>query len=82
MLGYILGRDWRRPESLHQRCAGIVSFRGRRLAEVMALLGGPAQDVQVLPDGRILRTWQESGYVLTLIFDAQDVCQGVYDERG
>ena len=48
----------------------------------MALLGGPAQDVHSLPDGQTWRTWRECGYAITLCFDAQDVCQGVYDEQG
>lgn len=82
LLGYIWGKWHRRPGMLRERCAEIVSFRGRRLPEVMALLGGPAQDVHTLPDGQTWRTWRECGYAITLRFDAQDVCQGVYDEQG
>ena len=82
LLGYILGQDWRSTKRLRQRCMEIVSFRGRRLPEVMALLGGPAQDVHSLPDGQTWRTWRECGYAITLCFDAQDICQGVYDEQG
>lgn len=82
LLGYILGTSWNKPDSLRNRCAGIISFRGKGVAEVMLLLDAPAQEVQTLPDGTILRTWRQHGYAITLAFDARDVCQGVYDEGG
>ena len=43
-------------------------------------IGDPQTDTQQ-KDGRSLRTWQEDGYSVTLLFDAQGLCLGVEDER-
>ena len=32
-------------------------------------------------DGRIIKVWKESGYSISLEFDAQDICLGVMDEQ-
>lgn len=83
LLGYLLGvRAWQTPLTLRQRCARVAVYRARRLEELSALLGGPAQEMQALPDGHTLRTWRQRGYSITLRFDADDVCLGVYDEHG
>lgn len=83
LLGFLLGAGLlHRRIPLRRRCRSIGVYRGRILAEVMALLGGPAQTEQMLPDGRVLRTWRQGGYAITLAFDGDGLCQGVYEEQG
>ena len=69
----------RRP-SLRQRVKDAAVFRGKTYREVMSEIGA-AQAIIQQADGRTLRTWQEDGYSVTLLFDAQGLCLGVEDER-
>lgn len=83
LLGYLIGtRPWKKTLKLRKRCAQIAVYRGRRADELFMLLGGAAQEVTMLPDGRKLCKWQQNGYSITLCFGPDDVCQGVYDECG
>ena len=49
-------------------------------AEIVREIGEPQTDTRQ-KDGRSLRTWQEDGYSVTLLFDAQGLCLGVEDEH-
>ena len=69
----------RRP-SLRQRVKEAAVFRGKVFPEIVREIGDPQTDTQQ-KDGRSLRTWQEDGYSVTLLFDAQGLCLGVEDER-
>lgn len=80
LLGYLVGS--RKKTGLRRRCSRIAVYRGRSGQELAALLGGPAQEVTRTAEGHTLRSWRGGGYVITLRFDAQDVCLGVHDEYG
>ena len=69
----------RRP-SLRQRVKEAAVFRGKVLPEIVREIGEPQTDTRQ-KDGRSLRTWQEDGYSVTLLFDAQGLCLGVEDEH-
>lgn len=82
ILGCILGIRLQRTRlTLQQRSASVTTFRGRSIQETIALLERLPRRSEALPDGCTLYTWQESGYVLRLLFDTGQTCMGVYDER-
>ena len=65
--------------SLRKRVTDAAVFRGKTYQEIKREIDGP-QTVVRQADGRILRTWQEDGYSVTLLFDMKDICLGVEDE--
>ena len=69
---------WRRP-SLQERVKKAVVFRGKTYQEIVGEIGA-AQAIVQQTDGHTLRTWQEEGYSITLLFDAGEMCLGVEDE--
>ena len=81
-LGGILFTLWlkaRRP-SLRQRVKDAAVFRGKTYQEIKREIDAPQTIIQQT-DGHILRTWQEDGYIISLLFDAKDMCLGVEDEQ-
>ena len=81
-LAGILFAEWmkRRRPSLQERAKKAAVFRGKTYREVMDEIGA-AQRIIQQTDGRTLRTWQEDGYSISLLFDAQELCLGVEDEH-
>ena len=78
----ILFAGWiksRRP-SLQTRVEKAGYFRGKSYKEILREMNAPQTVIQQT-DGRTLRTWQEDGYSISLLFDAQDLCLGVESER-
>ena len=78
----ILFAGWiksRRP-SLQTRVEKAGYFRGKSYKEILREMNAP-QTIIRQPDGSTLRTWQEDGYSISLLFDAQDLCLGVESER-
>ena len=71
----------RASPSLRERFAAVDSFRGLSEAEILRLANAAPQSATRLPDGKTLRTWTESGYSISLLFDEKNVCLGVQDER-
>ena len=81
-LAGILFAEWmkRRRPSLLARAKKAAVFRGKTYREVMDEMGAAHKIIQQT-DGRTLRTWQEDGYSISLLFDARDLCLGVEDEH-
>ena len=81
-LAGILFADWfrRRKPSLHTRAKKAAVFRGKTYREIVSEISEPQTTIQ-RTDRCTLRTWQEDGYSLTLLFDAQDMCLGVEEEH-
>ena len=78
----ILFAGWmknRRP-SLQTRVEKAGYFRGKSYKEILREMNAPQTVIQQT-DGHTLRTWQEDGYSISLLFDAQDLCLGVESER-
>ena len=48
--------------------------------EILSEMNAPQMIVRQV-DGRILRTWQEDGYSISLLFDARGLFLGVEDEQ-
>ena len=81
-LAGILFAGWirRRKPSLQARAKKAAVFRGKTYQEVLSEMNEPKATIQQT-DGRTLRTWQEDGYSISLLFDARDLCLGVEDEH-
>ena len=69
-----------RKPSLQTRVEKAGYFRGKSYKEILREMNAPQTVIQQT-DGRILRTWQEDGYSISLLFDARDLCLGVEDEH-
>lgn len=82
MVGFSLA-SWlkqRRP-NLRQYISQTPVFRGKTYAEILREVGIDPQMAVHKTDGHILRTWHDhSGYSISLLFDANDLCLGVEDE--
>ena len=81
-LAGILFAEWykRRKPSLYGRTRKAVVFRGKTYQEVLREMDKPQMTVRQA-DGRMLCTWAEKGYSISLLFDSQNMCQGVQDEE-
>lgn len=53
-------------------------LRGKSFAEIKRVVGAPTS-VQYTSDGSI-RVWSRSTYTIALIFDSNEICQGVSSE--
>ena len=81
-LAGILFAEWmkRCRPSLQARAKKAAVFRGKTYQEITSEIGA-AQTIIQQTDGHTLRTWQEDGYSISLLFDAGDLCLGVEDEH-
>ena len=69
-----------RKPSLQARVEKAGYFRGKSYKEILREMNTP-QTVIRQTDGLSLRTWQENGYSISLLFDTQDMCLGVESEQ-
>ena len=67
-------------QTLRRRARDMGVFAGRSYVEIRESLHRP-QAVEPQADGRVLRTWRGGSYGISLLFDARDVCLGVYSEE-
>ena len=74
------GRMNARRQSLQARVGKAACFRGKPYEEVLREMNAPEKTVR-RTDGHTLRTWQEKGYSISLLFDAYDLCLGVESEQ-
>lgn len=68
--------------TLRERFEGLGLTLGKDYAEIAAAVKVSPRMMEARPDGQILRTWQEGDYTISLLFDSQDYCLGVMEERG
>ena len=79
--GFLLAYCQRKKrQSLQERFTPVEMYQGRTYREILTMAGAKPNSVVHQADGRTLRTWQEPGYAITLLFDRRDVCLGVADE--
>ena len=69
----------RRKPTLQQRVTKLCVFAGRTYAEILRTMDSPQTETRQA-DGRTLRTWRNSEYSISLLFDGRDMCLGVEDE--
>ena len=74
---------WREKRTtLRERFEGLGLTLGKDYAEIAAAVKVSPRMMEARPDGQTLRTWQEGNYSISLLFDSQDYCLGVMEERG
>ena len=73
-------RQRKKSDSLRENFSRVEIFRGRSYREILAIAGSKPHSVIHQTDGCIIRIWKESGYSISLEFDARDICIGVMDE--
>jgi len=69
------------PDSIRERMRRIEDFNGLYYGKIQDWVNVLPDESVSRPDGSVLRTWREDGYTLTLWFDEQDCCRGVWDEK-
>ena len=82
-LGGFLVACWHRKKQpdLAKRFSRIIRYRGIRYAEIVEAVGIAPQWESRKANGQIVRTWSNSRYSITLLFDEADICLGVEDEQ-
>ena len=59
----------------------IEGFRGLYYGQILDWVGALPDENVFWQDRTVLRTWREEGYMITLWFDREDRCLGVWDEK-
>lgn len=65
--------------SLNQKFVSLGTLKGKALSEITSVVGQPSA-VSTTGNGKILRQWQATGYHIALLFDENDICEGVTSE--
>ena len=69
------------PRGIRTTFSTVDRFRGRSYAWILALVRAAPQETEPLADGRLRRVWRDGDYSISLLFDENDRCLGVEDER-
>ena len=64
---------------LQKKFAKLGTLSGKHYSEIEKACGKPSS-VSSLKDGKILRQWMATGYHIALIFDNNDICEGISHE--
>ena len=70
-----------RRRTLRERFVAMGSLVGREYAEIAAEVKASPQSTTREANGQTLRAWEEGHYYVSLLFDKNDVCLGVMEER-
>lgn len=70
-----------RRRTLRERFSSLGLTVGKDYAEIIDAVKSPPWMVETHADGKTLRTWRKGNYSISLLFDKQDYCLGVMDER-
>jgi hypothetical protein len=69
--------------SIKQKFATLGTIAGRSKADIIAAVG-PPNSVSGMAEGKTLLQWQHTSqagaYHIALLFDAEDICEGVTHE--
>ncbi len=81
LIGYmIINAIVRAPgASLNSKFVKLGTLKGKSLSEITRVVG-PPNAVSSLGNGKKLRQWQETSYHIALVFDANDICEGISSE--
>ena len=80
--GIITALFFTRRRSLRERFVAMGSLVGREYAQIAAEVKASPQSTVREANGQTLRAWEEGNYFVSLLFDQNDVCLGVMEERG
>jgi hypothetical protein len=77
VLWLVIGAAVRSPgKALQRKFVSLGNMKGKSLSEISAVVGSP-NAISARSDGGSLRQWQATGYHIALIFDAENICQGI-----
>lgn len=71
-----------RRRTLRERFVAMGSLVGREYAQIAAEVKTSPQSTIREANGQTLRAWAEGNYFVSLLFDQNDKCLGVMEERG
>lgn len=66
-------------QALNKKFVSLGTLSGKTLKEITAVVGSP-NAISSIGDGKTLRQWQATGYHIALIFDSNDICEGISSE--
>ena len=66
-------------QSLNQKFVALGTLSGKTYSEIVAKVGAPSA-TSAMAGGKTLRQWQATGYHIALIFDKDDICEGITSE--
>ncbi len=66
-------------ETLNEKFVELGTLTGKTYEEIVDACGNP-NAISSLPYGKRLCQWQATGYHIALIFDKDDICEGVSSE--
>lgn len=70
-----------RRRRLRERMIALGVLVGKDYAAIEAAIRIAPQSTVRQTNGQILRAWEEGTYFVSLLFDKNDVCLGVMEER-
>lgn len=81
IIGFILIAAFVRApgNSLNSKFVKLGTLKGKTYSEISKVVG-PSNAVSAMGNGKKLRQWQATGYHIALIFDSNDICEGVSSE--
>ena len=71
-----------RRKTLRERLVSMGPLVGREYAQIAAEVKMAPQIIIRETNGQTLRAWEERNYYVSLLFDQNDICLGVMEERG
>lgn len=71
-----------RRKTLREKLSAMGSLVGREYAQIAAEVKASPQSTIREANGQTLRAWEEGSYFVSLLFDKDDICLGVMEERG
>ncbi len=80
--GIITAAYLTRRRTLRERLVALGSVVGLDYTQIVEAVKVSPQSTIRETNGQTLRAWEEGDYFISLLFDKNDVCLGVMDERG
>ena len=80
--GIITAIYFTRRRTLRERLVSMGPLVGREYAQIAAEVKTAPQNTIREANGQTLRAWEDGNYFVSLLFDKNDICLGVMEERG
>ena len=80
--GIITAIYFTRRRTLRERLVSMGPLVGREYAQIAAEVKTAPQNTIREAKGQTLRAWEDGNYFVSLLFDKNDICLGVMEERG
>ena len=80
--GIITALFFTRRRTLRERFVALGSLVGTEYTQIAVVVKASPQNTVREANGQTLRAWEEGNYFVSLLFDKDDICLGVMEERG